>query len=73
MINWHVLLVGLSILFLCACVHVLTCWMVGVGDVHIHVHMYVRMYVIAGVDPDPFTQATKTILSGLAINLASLH
>ena len=43
------------------------------GDVHIHVHMYVRMYVIAGVDPDPFTQAKKTILSGLAINLTSLH
>ena len=31
------------------------------------------MYLMAGVDPDPFTQATKTILSGLAINLTSLH
>ena len=29
-INWHVSLVGLSILFVRACVHVvLTCWMVG--------------------------------------------
>ena len=51
--------------------------------VHTYIHAYVGMqqpirfqlcmYVIAGVDPDPFTQAAKTILSGLAINLTSLN